>query len=105
MKHLIKISSMALIASATLAGCAGSKYPQAPTDITVVDDYFGTQVADPYRPLENDTAAATLQWVEAERAQTEDYLSKIPFRGALRQRISDFNDYVKQGTPWKGEDG
>lgn len=97
--------AMALVASAALTtGCAGHKYPAAPQDNTT-DDYFGTTVADPYRPLENDTAEATLKWVEAERKLTEDYLSKIPFRDALRQRIAGFNDYVKQGTPWKGADG
>lgn len=105
MKKYLPISAMALIASATIAGCAGSKYPKAPTDTTVVDEYFGVEVADPYRPLENDTAEATLQWVEAQRTLTENYLAEIPFRGALRNRISEFNNYVKQGTPWKGADG
>lgn len=100
----IKISTMALIASAVLTGCAGSKYPAAPSDGTT-DEYFGKTVADPYRQLENDTAEATLAWVEAERKVTEDYLSKIPYRSALRERIASFNNYVKQGTPWKGTDG
>ncbi len=62
------------------------KYPQAPTSNTV-DVYFGNKVADPYRSLENDTSASTLGWVEAERKVTEDYLSKIPFRDNLRERI------------------
>ena len=30
---------------------------------------------DPYRPLENDTAAATAAWVEAENAVTRAYLT------------------------------
>ena len=45
-------------------------YPQAPTDNTV-DNYFGIQVPDPFRPLENDTAAVTLGWVKAENAVTD----------------------------------
>ncbi len=101
----ITTQAMALIASAALtAGCAGHKYPAAPQDGTT-DDYFGTTVADPYRPLENDTAEATLRWVDAERKVTEDYLAKIPFRAALRERIASYNDYEKQGTPCKGADG
>ncbi len=95
---------MALITTAALSGCADKTYPKAPSDDTV-DEYFGVNVADPYRPLENDTAEATLRWVEQERALTENYLSKITFRDKLRQRISQFNNYVKQGTPWKGADG
>lgn len=103
MKTPVYLSAMALLAS-----CASTNeritYPDAPSD-TTTDTYFGMTVADPYRPLENDTAANTLAWVEAERKVTEDYLSKIPFRDKLRKRISDFNNYTKQGTPWKWHDG
>lgn len=81
------------------------KYPVAPTDLTVVDDYFGMKVADPYRPLENDTAAETLQWVMEENAVTNDYLSKIPFRDNIRRRLTELNNYEKPGTPWKERDG
>lgn len=93
---------------ALLASCASNQeklsYPQAPSDATT-DTYFGTTVADPFRPLENDTAANTLAWVEAEREVTENYLSKIPFRDNLHKRIETFNNYTKQGTPWKWYDG
>ncbi|MDE6528985.1 MAG: S9 family peptidase, partial [Muribaculaceae bacterium] len=94
---------MALIATAALTGCAGGKYPKAPQDGTT-DEYFGMSVADPYRQLENDTAEVTLRWVDAQRKVTNDYLSKIPFRDSLRKRIASFNDYVKQGLPWKDAD-
>jgi len=63
------------------------------------------EVPDPYRPLENDTATATLRWVEAENKITQDYLSKIPFRDGLRKRITDLNNYIKSGLPWRGKDG
>ena len=95
---------MALSLATLLGSCSGSKYPAAPSDNTV-DSYFGMEVADPYRPLENDTSEATTQWVEQERALTENYLAKIPFRGALRERIASFNNYVKQGVPSKEADG
>ena len=72
---------MAMAAAAVPATAAGRiQYPAAPAD-PATDRYFDITVTDTYRPLENDTAAATLQWVEAERNLTEDYLSKIPFRG------------------------
>ncbi|MBD5224473.1 MAG: S9 family peptidase [Bacteroidales bacterium] len=103
MKTPVYLSAMALLAS-----CASTPekftYPEAPADATT-DTYFGTTVPDPFRPLENDTAANTLAWVEAEREVTENYLSQIPFRDNLRKRISSFNDYAKQGTPWKWHDG
>ena len=79
-------------------------YPDAPTDGTV-DNYFGHEVADPYRPLENDTAAETLAWVEAENAVTQEYLSTIPFRGQIRDRLEQLNNYPKSGMPSKENDG
>ncbi|MDE5713715.1 MAG: prolyl oligopeptidase family serine peptidase [Muribaculaceae bacterium] len=90
-----------------VASCSSSKieYPVAPSDETVTDDYFGTVVADPYRPLENDTAPATLEWVKAENAVTEAYLSKIPFRDRIRQRLTALNNYKKTGLPSKHKDG
>lgn len=80
-------------------------YPEAPTDPTVADEYFGMVVADPYRPLENDTARETLEWVKAENELTNAYLSGIPFRDAIRTRLMELNDYEKSGTPWKEHDG
>ena len=80
-------------------------YPAAPTDSSVVDNYFGIQVPDPYRPLENDTAAATLEWVKAQNAVTNAYLNAIPFRAKLRQRLGALADYPKQGLPSREKDG
>jgi len=110
MKNRVNLSAISL-AAATMAIATTSSmsaddklvYPAAPTS-DVVDDYFGMKVADPYRPLENDTAAATLAWVEAENAVTNGYLSKIPFRQALRKQIESYNNYTKQGAPFRWED-
>lgn len=77
------------------------EYPKAERDETVVDNYFGTEVADPYRWLENDTSAATMAWVEAERALTNDYLSHIPMRETLKERLTQIADYEKYGVPSK----
>lgn len=76
------------------------EYPVAP-QADVVDEYFGIKVDDRYRPLEDDTAAVTTEWVEAQRKVTEDYLSQIPFRESLRKRLTELNDYVKPGMPFK----
>lgn len=75
-------------------------YPETAKDNTV-DTYFGTQVADPYRWLENDTSAATAAWVKAQNEVTGNYLAQIPFRGALKKRLTELADYEKYGTPFK----
>lgn len=75
-------------------------YPATAKDNTV-DTYFGVEVADPYRWLENDTSAATMAWVEAQNQVTFDYLQQIPFRDQLRKKLTDLTDYEKYGSPFK----
>ncbi len=108
MKSVYKLAVLsALPVASASCGSAGSgeiKYPDAPTDSTV-DVYFGMEVADPYRPLENDTAAATLAWVEAENKITGGYLARIPFRDDIRSRLTSLNNYAKPSLPWRGNDG
>ena len=77
-----------------------SEYPETRKD-AVVDEYFGTKVADPYRWLENDTTAETAQWVDAQRAVTEDYLSHIPYREDLKNRMTELINYERYSLPSK----
>ena len=44
----------------------------------VVDTYFCTDVADPYRWLEDDRSADTGAWVKAQNAVTQSYFAQIP---------------------------
>ena len=74
--------------------------PKADKDGTV-DNYFGTEVADPYRWLEDDTSAKTSAWVEAENKITNAYLSKIPFRQKLLKRLTEVANYEKLSAPRK----
>lgn len=102
-KHTLS-SSIALLTIMTCCNTPKLQYPQAPSDDTS-DTYFGTQVADPYRPLENDTAAATLAWVEAENRVTRQYLDAIGFKDKIHARLEQLLDYPKYGLPWKAQDG
>ncbi len=54
---------------------------------TVIDDYFGTLVPDPYRWLEDDQSAETKAWAMEENKVTNNYLEQIPFRDAIRQKL------------------
>ncbi len=74
-------------------------YPQTHKDTTVVDNYHGTQIADPYRWLEDDMSDATTEWVKAENKVTQEYLSQIPFRQAINERLTELFNYPKEGAP------
>ena len=101
-----KLYAMAISAVAmTTAANGQTNYPQPPVDNSVTDNYFGTTVADRFRPLENDTAAATTKWVEAENALTRNYLDKIPFRSAIRERLTQLNNFKRTGLPYRDNDG
>ncbi|SFB92818.1 prolyl oligopeptidase [Parapedobacter composti] len=67
----------------------------------VVDQYFGTAVPDPYRWLENDTAADTKAWVKAQNKVTNNYLEQIPFREAIYKRLEKLWNYEKFSAPFK----
>lgn len=75
-------------------------YPKTKKGNTV-DNYHGTQVSDPYRWLEVDTAKEVEAWVEAENKVTFDYLSKIPFRDGFKKRLTEIVNYEKYSAPSK----
>ncbi len=70
----------------------------------VVDDYHGTAVPDPYRWLEDDMSDETAAWVKAQNELTFYYLESIPFRDALKERMTEIWNYPKMGTPFKEGD-
>jgi prolyl oligopeptidase len=76
------------------------KYPAAPRG-SVVEDYHGTQVADPYRWLEELDSPATHTWVAAEGKLTDDYLAGIGARARLHARIAALYEYEKFGLPFQ----
>ncbi|MFV8783525.1 prolyl oligopeptidase family serine peptidase [Microbulbifer sp. SA54] len=78
-------------------------YPATRKD-DVVDTYFGTEVADPYRWLEDDRSAETESWVKAQNAVTFGYLDQIGYRETLKQRLEQLWNYEKVGSPFKEGD-
>ena len=76
------------------------KYPSAPT-ANQIDDYSGTKVPDPYRPLENPDAPESRKWIEAENKITFDFLKTIPERDAIKARLTEVWNYERFGVPFK----
>ncbi|MBI4946314.1 MAG: S9 family peptidase [Bacteroidetes bacterium] len=75
-------------------------YPQT-KKVDTTDEYFAAKIADPYRWLEDDNSEETKQWVEAENKVTSDYLSKIPFRQQIKDRLTQVWNYEKFTAPFK----
>ncbi|MBP5708180.1 MAG: S9 family peptidase [Bacteroidales bacterium] len=75
-------------------------YPVTRQD-NVVDTLFGIPVPDPYRWLEDDMSAETMEWVKAQNEVTFNYLSKIPYREQIKNRLSELYNYEKYGLPFK----
>jgi prolyl oligopeptidase len=75
-------------------------YPETKT-IDHVDTYFGVEVADPYRWLEDDRSEETGAWVAAENKVTFAYLNNIPFRDKIKSRLEHLLDYERVYAPEK----
>ena len=72
--------------------------------VDTVTNYFGTDVKDPYRWLEDDRSEETRAWVESQNEVTYGYLDKIPFREELKERLTSIWNYEKVGAPFKEGD-
>ncbi len=76
------------------------KYPETARE-GVVDNYHGTEIADPYRWLEDDNSERTAAWVKAQNEVTFGYLNSLPQREAIRERLTELWNYPTQGAPAK----
>ena len=102
MKTIISIALVGI----TAVACTGnqkSKITMLPYPDThrgdVVENYHGTDVADPYRWLEDADSPETAAWVKAENEVTFNYLSQIPYRDAVKNRLTELSNYPKSGIP------
>mmetsp|Transcript_7105 Transcript_7105/g.15314 ORF Transcript_7105/g.15314 Transcript_7105/m.15314 type:complete len:734 (+) Transcript_7105:49-2250(+) len=66
-----------------------------------VDELHGTQLADPYRWLEDPDSEETKQFVEAQNACTAAVYAAVPSRKEIRARMTELYNYEKYSCPWK----
>ena len=78
-------------------------YPET-KKVDTTDIYFGTEVPDPYRWLEDDNSEETANWVKAQNEVTDSYLSNIDFRDKVKARLTALEDYEKVSAPFKRGD-
>ena len=100
MKTPVRLICMILLP--VIFSCQSSRisYPET-RKCDQTDDYFGTQVADPYRWLEDDMSEETGAWVEAQNLVTFNYLGKIPFRDKIGEKLTRMWNYPRISAPFK----
>lgn len=91
---------LALLLVSTTALAQSLTYPASRKD-SVIDDYHGVKVEDPYRWLEDDNSEETKAWVKAQNKVTFDYLQAIPQRETLRARLEKVWNYERMGLPYE----
>jgi prolyl oligopeptidase len=103
-KWIVVLCSILVAAAASAAPKEDLKleYPETKT-VDVVDEYHGTQVADPYRWLEQDAreSEAVRDWIDAENELTFAYLERIPEREAIEKRLTELWDFERYTSPFK----
>jgi len=93
------VTALAFVTVITVAHTQSRTYPTS-KKVDVVDDYFGTKIADPYRWLEDLNAAEVKAWIDAQNAVTFKYLETLPLREPLRTRITELWNYARVSTPY-----
>lgn len=119
----LSLSVCAIIAVGVLSGCqpkpsdnavqteektestmkTSLQYPET-KQVEVVDSYFGEQVPDPYRWLEDDRSKETEMWVKSQNKTTQSYLSSIPYRDEIEKIVKDRINYERVSAPFKEGD-
>ncbi|WP_036150587.1 prolyl oligopeptidase family serine peptidase [Maribacter forsetii] len=101
----------ALLVFALISSCKNESKPEPITvnypvtaKVDTVDTYFGTEIKDPYRWLEDDRSPETEAWVKEQNKTTFGYLEHIPFRNDLKNRLEKLWNYEKLGSPFKNGD-
>ncbi|MDQ6633312.1 MAG: prolyl oligopeptidase family serine peptidase, partial [Gemmatimonadota bacterium] len=96
-----RLPAILLCASALFAAAraqSAPKYPATRRDVTV-DRYFGVQVADPYRWLEDQNSKEVESWAEAQNKATFDYLDKIPLRPLFKAELTKLFNVPRVSVP------
>jgi prolyl oligopeptidase len=78
---------------------AAAERPPRATQLSLVEDYHGTPVADPYRWLERTDGEETRRWIAAQNAATEAFLARLPLRETFRQELERLGDYRRWSPP------
>ena len=101
MNRLIVFSLLTIILSCQNTN--NLKYPTTEKSV-VIDSYFGTDIQDPYRWLEDDLSEETMDWVNNQNKTTFNYLNSIPYKKNIKKRLEQIWNYEKRTSPFNEGD-
>ena len=101
--YILAISVLGACQSGPNENAISLNYPETNT-VETVDTYFGSEVSDPYRWLEDDTSEETGNWVTSQNEVTVAFLDNIDFRKDVKERLTKLEDYEKISAPIKQGD-
>ena len=99
-RYSLFLSTVLLAAGCAPSGQDGFEYPASERS-EQRDDYFGVEVGDPYRWLEELDAPKTSAWVEAQNELAVPYLEALPLRERFRARLTEVWNYPRRSAPWR----
>ena len=101
MNRLIVFSLLTIILSCQNTN--NIEYPSTEKRV-VIDSYFGTDIQDPYRWLEDDLSEETMDWVSNQNKTTFNYLNSIPYKRTIKKRLEQIWNYEKRTSPFNEGD-
>lgn len=101
----MKKQLMALLAGAlaTASVQAVETYPKSQS-IEHVDEYFGVEVSDPYRWMEEMSSEEVKAWVKAQNKHALPRLKDLPGWQKINDRLTELWRYERYGVPYKKGD-
>ncbi|MDH3216955.1 MAG: prolyl oligopeptidase family serine peptidase [Candidatus Krumholzibacteria bacterium] len=87
---------IAIFGVVVLVTIAKAEEPPKAAVENVTDEYYGTEVDDPYRYMEDLDNPQVQEWIKAQADYTKDVLKKLPVREALFKRLQELD----QGKPF-----
>ena len=112
----MKKTTLCLVALSGLLGCGDNTSSDAQIAASApintvdtrrgnhVDTYFGVEVADPYRWLEDDLSDETANWIGDQNSVTRDYLADIAIRDDVKATVARLINFEREGAPFVAGD-
>ncbi len=86
------VAGLAVALQASALSVAGVEVPAPWPAGNTVDTYFGVEVPDPYRALENTKDPAVQAWMRGQADATEAILARLPGRAPMLARMREIDD-------------